>query len=1243
MRTFEPIAIVGMSGRFPLADSLDSLDEVYSNQVDAVRPMSSKRKQLFGLPEDYVDAPRAYLDGVEYFDYDFFNISKHEAMSMDPQSRIAIELACEAIEDAGYSLEEVRGSKTSVYLGAHSSHYADWLQDNSGVAVMGNLKDTMAGRISYLLDLRGDAVVMETACSSSLYALYHGCIQLNAGETDMVIAGGITLDFQLHEAEKESGELVASDNHCKAFDQRADGINGGEGGGMVVLKRLNEAIEQKDSILAVIRSVAANQDGGRSNSMAAPSNQAQTEVLLEAWEKGKIHPQDIGYYEAHGTGTKLGDPIEISGITEAYRNYTAKTQICPIGSLKTNYAHLGASAGIASVVKMVLSMRKNKRYPLRDFQSANPFIDFEHSPVYPAETISPWPADKKKIAAISAFGISGTNVHLVLEEAPEQIKYPQKSNIPYLVTVSAANQESMEQYCMAIADALTTTNESLCDISYTLNKGRADYSYRKAVLASGCEELEKKLRTSSYVVECQKRRLVVLCSKIDSEADLVWGKQFYDTLKAHGVHPWKVIGAGTGNALMSYLTKSIQLDQAVEMLQQQTMEFKQQAFCDYITKLNEQESILCLEIGKEEILLKCLSEHTNITSNCKRYLSCATDSIEEVLGPVLVWHYESGGEIDWQEYYTQVSGRACHLPTYPFLKTEVWPAFLYKKNHCPKVVKQISDNAEEDLDLKEYLRTIWCRELEIDQMEDDDDFFDLGANSLMGMNILKAIEDKTKVSIDFESIYEYCTLSKLTEYLESMSDTAKEILQEENQKIHIVDRQEWMPVSYNQRRMLFLLESIQDVSVYNMPNLFYITEQADIDAICKSIEKIVERHEILHTIYEKRDGEYYQKVLENYTIPYEYEEKDTEDFLAVEKEFMKDCCYKFQLHQEIPIFHKIVKVKNNRTYWFVNVHHIAADGWSVGIFMQEFLTYYQGFHNNKVSDLKKSEIQYVDYSKWENDFLQSEKAEKEREFWQKELEGFRGILKFPVDKKRPPLQTYQGQTKRYEISLDIIEKLKNYSRANGLSLFMVLESAYALTLNWYTGDMDIGVGVPVANRTQEEIQNLIGFFSNTVVIRNRMQSEMTIEEFLKANAKVISTVYQNTQLPFEEVVSHTKFERCTEFSPLFQYSFVMQNYGKSETNFDTAGIKQVESVLPTASKFEMTLNAAEFNKGLEILVEYNTDLFFETTIDGFMMQYQEILQQITEEPTLQICQLHERKEEVSLEQQMETADAYSFY
>ncbi|KKY07419.1 beta-ketoacyl synthase N-terminal-like domain-containing protein, partial [Xanthomonas phaseoli] len=406
----EPIAIVGLSARYPHAEDADALWKHLAQGNDLLDPIE-------GSPY----GRRGVVSGIEQFDAMFFNISGTEATYMDPQQRLFLEEAWNALEDAGYAGVDIRQKLCGVYLGCTGGDYGALLSGNvPPQAFWGNSGSVTPSRIAYFLDLQGPALAIDTACSSSLVAIHVASQGLRAREVDIALAGGVFIQssptFQV--SAMRAGMLSAS-GRCHTFDDRADGFVSSEGVGVVVLRRLADALASNDHIHGVIRGSGINQDG-TTNGITAPSARAQERLHRQVYETFDIDPADIQMVEAHGTGTKLGDPVEFQALTKAFRKYTQDRQYCAIGSIKTNLGHAANAAGVAGVIKVLLALRHDAMPASLHFEKGNGHIDFASSPFFVNTTLRPWPPkpDRKRLAAISSFGFSGTNAHLVIEEAP---------------------------------------------------------------------------------------------------------------------------------------------------------------------------------------------------------------------------------------------------------------------------------------------------------------------------------------------------------------------------------------------------------------------------------------------------------------------------------------------------------------------------------------------------------------------------------------------------------------------------------------------------------------------------------------------------------------------------------------------------------------------------------------------------------------------------------------------------------
>ncbi|WP_338866151.1 type I polyketide synthase [Myxococcus stipitatus] len=506
----EPVAIIGMSCRFPGgADSPQAFWRLLREGFDAMREVPADRWDAAAyLATDptsrgKVRALRAgFLERVDAFDAGFWGISAREAISMDPQQRLLLEVAYEALEHAHLSVDSLAGSRTGVFVGIATDDYSCRTDPSDVYSGTGSLFSVAAGRISYLLDLRGPSLAVDTACSSSLVALHLACKSLQSGESELALVGGVNVITDPGKSIYFSGlGALSTDGRCKTFDASADGYGRGEGCGVFVLKRLADALEDGDRVLAVVRGSAVNQDG-HSNGLTAPNGLAQEAVLKEALSRSGLKPGDVQYVEAHGTGTPLGDPIEIEALSAALCEWRSAKEPLLIGSVKTNIGHLEAAAGVAGLMKVVLSMRHGELPPHLHFTQPNPHVPWAQLPLKVPTELTPWTSRGPRIAGVSSFGISGTNAHVILEEAPRSKVEPSKEEgdgRPVLLPLSARSPEALTAFAEAHAELLgdPAATGTLREIAHTASVRRSHHPHRLAVVGSSRQDLVEALRAST--------------------------------------------------------------------------------------------------------------------------------------------------------------------------------------------------------------------------------------------------------------------------------------------------------------------------------------------------------------------------------------------------------------------------------------------------------------------------------------------------------------------------------------------------------------------------------------------------------------------------------------------------------------------------------------------------------------------------------------------------------------------------
>ncbi|MBF0238361.1 MAG: SDR family NAD(P)-dependent oxidoreductase [SAR324 cluster bacterium] len=551
------IAVIGMACRFPGAENLDEFWQNLKSGVESIDFFTAEEIIASGVDPDLVHNPdyvraNPILSDIESFDAAFFGFNAREVELMDPQQRLLLECSWECMEDAGYNPITYEGL-VGVYAGAAMNTYLmnniypnrHKLDTHDDLSVMtldsmggfqlmvANDKDYLTTRVSYKLNLRGPSVNLQTACSTSLLTIHAGVQSLQTGECDIVLAGGVSIQVPQKIGHLyQEGMIVTPDGHCRAFDARAEGTIFGSGAGMVALKRLKDALADGDQIYGVIKGSAVNNDGGMKLGYLAPSGEGQAKVAAEAMAIANITADTVTYVETHGTGTIMGDPIEVGGLTQAFRMTTDKTGFCAIGSVKTNVGHLQIASGIVGFIKTMLMLQHRQIPPSLHFENPNPNIDFAKSPFYVSTKLSAWETNGiPRRAGVNSLGIGGANVHVILEEAPAMAPVHNTLERPqHLLTLSAKSEAALQDLIRRYDTFLSTHPEtSLADICFTANTGRVHFDHRIAVVAQSSQELRTALAEAKTTAFPSKSPVIAFLFTGQGSQYVEMGRQLYET------------------------------------------------------------------------------------------------------------------------------------------------------------------------------------------------------------------------------------------------------------------------------------------------------------------------------------------------------------------------------------------------------------------------------------------------------------------------------------------------------------------------------------------------------------------------------------------------------------------------------------------------------------------------------------------------------------------------------------------
>lgn len=1205
---FEDIAVIGIGLRLPGVNDLKGYEKKLIEKKSVVTDIPDERIILAGADPNGKYYKYGYLTDIDKFDYEFFNINKIEADATDPQQKLALEVAEETFEDAGYTHEMLKNTRTAVIIGVGDSEFDNLNSTDEAVSFIGNINTFAAGRISYFFDLKGPSFSVDSTCSSSLLAVNNAINSLILDEADMALAGGVMINvIPLSKTRDDFLGISSPDGMTRVFDENSNGTGGGEGAGMVLLKRLSDAERDHDRIYAVIKASYVNNDGNEGSNIAAPSYVAQSEVIDGSIRRAEIDPADIGYYEAHGTATRIGDPIEIKGITEAFKKYTDKKSYCAISASKSNIGHTGMAAGILGLIKIVSAVYNGVKYPICNYEKPNPLIDFSSTPVYPCAEFEEWKNDNR-LAIMNSFGFSGTNVNVIIENYKKESNINEKTIKSFPFVISGIDTDAFERNRKALIEFLSDNDTSLEKTSYTLSVRRNVFDCSFAFTASSKDEIIEKLSSIDKTeISKHRNKNVIICvsgntiteNGICSESELKEAIESVSNLKNSCRSIKLMLGNSCGNLVTSVVSGKIAFDAALSQVSKYPDPCKvdKEKLAARLTELIQNDDCIFAEFGNNGIIGNLVKELGGILIELKN--DNDTENFVKL--------FNAGSDVDFSGLYNE-SSSIISLPVYKFEKRKSWPNVKpYSSTEINEEKKVYDYDSEEEM-----LEDIWRELIPETDFTYDDDFFDAGGDSLMIMKMINRIKECCGVTLGFDDLDQYGSINELAELIRNRKEEISDSGNTENIDVKLDDNTP-SRVSYEQSAMLTIYERDKFNNSYAMNSFLELKGKVDLDHIRIAFEEIVRNNRILHSVYLKKEGEFYQQSVSPERFVFRILREKTYDDIF--KRLDRISAEPFELYDELPISCSVAECDDGRYFMLFKMHHIAGDIYSFGIIMQHFFEYYDQLskYGKIVSPIKEIHT-YAEYAEEQHRNLAENKAD--MEFWADYLKDAPDLIELPLINERNEASGKAGYAS-LELDPELSKKTLEYISENKYSLYLFTLTLFNILLHRYTMKKDFCVAITSLNRTSGDTEKIIGFFANTLVLRTVIGSEDAFKDVLENTKRNLHDILAHQEVPFEYLVSKLNPERDKYGDVFFRHMFTPP-YGDENMSDKDLSI-EILNRRESEAKFDIMMFTSKNNDNNIVLsVEYRSDLYDENYIKMFLDNYSNMLRELISNDTVSI-------------------------
>ncbi len=1241
-RTEEKVSILGMSCRFPGARNIDQYREMLIAGKNAFCRLTERDLLACDVPENVLANKNfvrscAPLENILHYDTNLSGLTGDQAAKIDPQFYYLWECTWEAMEEAncGFDHTDIR---TGVFIGADTSWYALLQMDASLLwdpmadwdDFLHNDSHFLSTWLSYKFGFNGPSVNIQTACSTSLAAVHLACNALIAGDCDIAVAGGVSIRGpQKTGYLYRSGGIVSPTGICRPFDVDSDGTVLSSGAGVVVLSRLEDAETNNWPVLGNIIGSAVNNDGNQKLAFTAPNGAAQENLVRETLQISETRPDTIGYIETHGTGTELGDAVEIQSLAAAFNS--VKSGKIPIGSCKANIGHLESAAGIAGLIKTILSVKHDEIYPLANFESPNPKLSLENTPFQIPKSVESYDSDLPfRRAGISSFGIGGTNAHIIIENAaPESDSRIRVSEKCWPVFgISAMTKTAGLDLESSLIKHLEPKPDTWEISGATLLKNRKPLLHRKAVPLP-CDG-----NLSSWISDIKNTEFVELQK---SPVELTLSFENFPNINSSCLDNLKKMNTRLGNIIESYTAVAVGKDAKLihdSHIISAIIAFSLSEWCIllglpigeikgflsrhitnslYAENSLEDEFKALFTTDNHDVLFNypLVQDKAPVISFCPLQDSenMAADSMPKISledHAELGYHFAglfsdlwvSGHNINWQHYFPEF--HPVRLPTYPFQRKEIARKGL---NNKASLTHTEDPGEKERSEFRKFLENLW-EEILGHPPDECNDFFAMNGDSLAAMQFATSINNELPVSIMMEEIFENPIFEDIVTMLENKAQTINSVV---------------YPLSHNQKALYALCERSPQSPVYNVYATYELKGSIDINALYKSFESALKNQDVFKTAFIWDDSELRQEIRSNCdSLLWEYYDGTTHE-ADVNSKIGKHIGRTFDLTTP-PLFSVLLIKKAADTFYLSAVsHHIVSDEWSAQVIMRDVLLAYGEFQHNSAPNHVRIDKTFGEYVVQEQTRLESGGRQAALQYWTDCLGGFE-----PVENKMPSIgfirESSSGESVSFDITDTIYSDVKSFAKRLRTTPFVVLLASFNILISRHTGQNDLCIGINLANRNERGVADLAGYFTNTLPLRIKIAHSDSFEEVVKKCQQTTLDIQKN-QLPLSVISQSIKDSNHGPGQMLFDTVFVLQNVPRHDSVPKGVSLRKLPFHNGT-SKFNIEfILEPSIDGGLSGMVEFKTRAFDKTAISGLIKNYQTILKSGIVSPRTPVFQL----------------------